>query len=211
MIVIPLIQQANYNELKYCLRGIEKHHPKEQVMLVGALPNWVKNVIHLPHSDSRHHEYKARNIFNKILSAFDYCDRMIFFNDDHIIFAPVDYYHHKGKMTTEGRSPNGTYTALLRNTMQHFPDCNDFDTHCPIVYEKEAFLKLKNLNWCKPFGYGIKTSYCEINGIKGEYYPDVKFTKVVGDITNRKYITTLDGCDLRPLDAVYPNKSKFEK
>lgn len=211
MIVIPLIQQANYDELRYCLRGIEKQHPKEDVMLVGALPTWAKNIIHLPHQDSRHCEFKARNIFHKIISAFDYCEKMIFFNDDHIIFEPVTYLHHKGLMTTEGRSPNGTYTALLRNTMQQFPGCYDYDTHCPIVYEKEAFLRLKTLNWNKPFGYGIKSSYAAINGLKGEFYQDVKFSRVVGDFKGRKYISTLDGCDLRPLNAVYPNKSKFER
>lgn len=211
MIVIPLKQQPSYNELIYCLRAIEIHHPEQEVMIVGSLPTWIKNVIHLPFKDGLHHEYKARNIYLKIKEAFRYCDEMIFFNDDHIILAPVDYIHHKGLMTIDNRHTLGTYTALLRNTMAKFPGCMDFDTHCPIVYNKENFAKLEALDWNKPHGYGIKTSYCMLNGIVGGFYPDLKFRHTIGDIEGRMYFSTDDSCDLSKLKEIYKNRCKFEK
>lgn len=211
MIVISLRIQNSYEELRYCLRAIEKYHPEQSVMLVGELPSWVRNVTHCPFADSFGYEFKARNIYRKILEAFKYMDEMIFFNDDHIILSPVNYLHHKGLMSLDGRQPNGTYTALLRNTLQQFPGCNDYDTHCPIVYKKEMFEKLEGLEWNKPHGYGIKTSYCILNGLEGEYYPDLKFRQVIGDISNRLYFSTDDSTNLYPLLKLFPDKSKFEK
>ena len=213
MILIPTIPQPNHEELRYCLRLIEIHHPEQEVTICGYLPEWLTNVNYLPFNDSPNYQFKARNIYNKIVHTFEQTgvDDLLFFNDDHFIFATVDYYHHKGKMTTEGRAPNGTYTALLRNTMQQFPNCNDFDTHCPIWYNNERFKALSQLDWTIPHGYGIKTSYCTLNGIEGEYYPDLKFRDTIGDLTNRLYFSTSNETNLLPLKNLLTNKSKFEK
>ena len=211
MIFIPLRNQTSYEELRYCLRAIELHHPDQEVMIAGTLPNWIKNVIHLPFTDAIHHEFKARNIYLKIKEGFRYTDEMLFFNDDHIIQAPVDYLHHKGLMIIENRHQNGTYTALLRNTLRQFPGCYDYDTHCPIHYNKEMFAKLETLDWNKPHGYGIKSSYCALNNLVGTFYPDLKFRHKIGDIEGRLYFSTDDSCDLSKLKEILPNRSKFEK
>lgn len=211
MILIPLRYQPSYEELRYCLRAIEAHHPTDRIMIAGSLPPWINNVIHLPMEDNPHHEFKARNIYLKIAEAFKYCDELLFFNDDHIILSPVNYLHHKGVMTTDNRQSNGTYTALLRNTLHLFPGCNDYDTHCPIWYDKEKFKQLTAMDWNKPHGYGIKTSYCMLNKLEGQYYPDLKFRRTIGNIENRLYFSTNDSCDLNPLKAIYPVKSKFER
>jgi hypothetical protein len=212
MIVIPLTQQNSYEEIRYCLRAIDKFHEEQQVMIVGnTLPEWVKNITHLLHNDYPHFEFKARSIYEKILSAFDYMDEMLFFNDDHIILAKVDYLHHKGKMDPNDRHKNGSYTALLRNTSAQFPGCMDYDTHCPIWYEKEKFKNLAQLNWNKPHGYGIKTSYCSLNNLTGTYYPDLKFRQTIGDIEGRLYFSTDNCTNLTPLKDLFPVKSKFER
>lgn len=206
MILIPLIAQPSYEELRYCLGAIENHHPEQPVMIAGALSSWIKNVVHLPATDHPHHEFKARSIYLKIVEAFKYFDEFLFFNDDHIILAPVDYLHHKGAIDLSNRQSNGTYTALLRNTLQQFPGANDYDTHCPIWYNKENFAKLAQLDWNRPHGYGIKTSYCYLNKLEGEYYPDLKFKITIGDINNRLYFSTGDNCNLSPLNKIYPNR-----
>ena len=211
MIVIPLIQKDNYEELRYCLRAINKYHPEESVLIIGGLPNWIKNIIHVKHGDYSQIEFKARSIYEKIVEAFKHCDEMLFFNDDHHILAAVDYLHHKGPMTIEGRHPNGTYARLLLNTLNKFPGTMDYDTHCPIWYEKDAFKELSQLDWTKPYGYGIKTSYCNLNNINGTYYPDLKFKTTIGDIADRLYFSTSDDCNLSTLELLYPNKSKFEQ
>lgn len=213
MILIPLIRNGENDELRYCLRGIEQHHPELPVAIAGYLPEWVKNVTHIPFQDNKNYEYKTRNIYLKILAAFKLTDRVLFFNDDHFIQAPVDYYHHKGKMTLEGRVKNGTYYRLLQNTTETFPGCNDYDTHCPIWYERNQFEKLAALDWNRNYAYGIKTAYCVLNGITGEYYPDLKFRDRVNldKVKGRPYFSTSDCCDIRPLQQLYPNKSKYER
>lgn len=211
MILIPLISQPAYEELRYCLRAIEKYHPEQSVMIAGALPGWIKNVVHLPATDNPHHEFKARSIYSKIVEAFKYFDEFLFFNDDHIILAPVDYLHHKGPIDITNRQSNGTYTALLRNTLQRFHGANDYDTHCPIWYTKDKFEQLAQLDWNKPHGYGIKTSYCYLNELEGEYYEDLKFMRTIGNIENRLYFSTRDSCNLDPLKSLFNVKSKFER
>lgn len=211
MIVIPLRYQPSHNELRYCLRAIQQHHPEQDVTIVGYLPDWCKNTYHITATDNPNHEYKARSIYEKILLAFEYMDEMLFFNDDHIILAPVTYLHHKGAIDLTNRQSNGTYTALLRNTVTRFPGCMDYDTHCPIWYKRSMFEKLKELNWSKPHGYGIKTSYCMLNGLEGEYYPDLKFRQTIGNIENRLYFSTDDCTNLEPLKALFPKPSRFER
>lgn len=211
MILIPLVQQNGYEELRYCLRAIEKYHPEQIVMIAGALPEWIRNVTYLPHGDYQHHEFKARSIYEKIVSAFKYTNELLFFNDDHIILAPVTYLHHKGPIDLSARQSNGSYTALLRNTLQQFPGANDYDTHCPIWYEKDKFAKLAALDWNKPHGYGIKTSYVYLNKLEGEYYPDLKFRQTIGNIDGRLYFSTDNCTNLTPLKELFPHKSKFER
>ena len=87
----------------------------------------------------------------------------------------------------------------------------DYDTHCPIVYQKETFKALNIFNWEKPYAIGIKTAYANIAQLKGEFYPDLKFKTTIGDISNRLYFSTGDNCNLAPLHKIYPHKSKFEK
>lgn len=211
MIVIPLRIQPQYEELRYCLRAIEKYHPEQEILLVGAKPDWGKMMYHISHYDNPNHERKAQNIYNKILLAFEFTDKLLFFNDDHIILSPVNYLHHKGPIDLSTRQSNGTYTALLRNTLKVFPGANDYDTHCPIYYEKEKFNKLSILDWDKPHGYGIKTSYVYLNKLQGEFYPDLKFRQTIGNIEGRLYFSTDDCTNLIPLKIIFPNKSRFEK
>lgn len=212
MILIPLIRTGENDELRYCLRGIAQYHPEQEVMIAGHLPQWVRNVQHVPFRDNQNYEYKTRNIYLKILEAFKHSDRVLFFNDDHFIQAQVDYVHHKGQMTMAGRNASGTYARLLQNTMETFPGCNDYDTHCPIWYERDKFAKLAALDWDRHYAYGIKTAYCVLNGIAGEHYPDLKFTAkvIISQTKGRPYFSTSDSCDIRPLAQLYPNKSKFE-
>lgn len=212
-VAIPLKAQTNYNELRFALRSLCKYHPDCELLIIGPkLPDWIKGVSHIKFPDAQFHEWKSKNIYDKVVKAFDHADELIFMNDDHMLLAPVNYYHHKGKLVDHisKRNPIGTYTILLQNTYDVFGDVNDFDTHCPIIYKKTEFEKISSLDWSKPHGYGIKTSYCALNGITGEFYPDLKFNDAIGDITGRLYFTTEDTCRLNGLSQLFPDKSKFE-
>lgn len=212
--VIPLREQDSYEELRYCLRSLDKYHPGIKLIIVGPKkPDWLINCKHILFRDAEHHEWKSKNIFDKTIAAFKHARNLLFLNDDHILFAPVDYYHHKGplEMNIAGRNPIGTYTQTLMNTYKVYGNVNDFDTHCPIWYEKENFEKLWKLDWTVPHGYGIKTSYCAANNIAGEFYPDMKFMDKIGDLTNRLYISTDDNCILNGFEKLFPYKSRFER
>lgn len=211
--VIPLKQSTNYNQLKYALRSLVKYHPNTDLIIVGPqVPSWLINAKHIIHHDARFHEWKSQNIYQKCLAAFNEVDEFMFMNDDHILLSEVNYSHHKGKLidNIKARNPIGTYTVLLQNTYDVFGDVYDFDTHCPIFYGKQQFEKLLCLDWTKPHGYGIKTAYCAANNIEGEYYPDLKFNTVIGDVTGRLYFTIEDDCQLVELKKIFPDKSKFE-
>ena len=205
--------QNNYDELRYALRSLCSHYPETELILIGPqVPAWIKNVQHINFPDATFHEWKAKNIFDKTLAAFKHTERLLFMNDDHILLSPVNYSHHKGPLidNIKGRNPIATYTVTLQNTYDVFGEVNDFDTHCPIWYDREAFNKLVELDWTKAHGYGIKTSYCAANGIEGEYYPDLKFMDKVGDYTGRLYFTVDDNCQLLGLKNLFPEKCIFE-
>lgn len=212
-VAIPLKQQNNYNELKYALRSLCKQYSDCQLIIIGPkLPDWITKITHIDFPDAKGYEYKARNIFEKTLQAFEVTDRLLFMNDDHILLAQVNYSHHKGKIADNiaSRNPLGCYTQVLKNTEAAFGDVYDFDTHCPIWYDKEKFEKLTVLDWGKLWGYGIKSSYCAVNEIEGEYYPDLKFMDKIRDYTDRLYFTVDDNCQLQGLQQLFPSKSKFE-
>lgn len=210
-VVIPLKKQGEYNELKYALRGLQVYYPDTNVHLIGAKPDWFTGH-HIEAEDDPDPVFKERNIYNKILLAFQHLDRFLFLNDDHHILAPVDYLHHRGTLAAHisTRNPNGSYTHTLRNTLA-IGAVNDYDVHCPIWYEKQAFDKLAALDWNKPWGYGIKSAYCHLNGLHGTEYTDMKFYHEIGDIDGRLWFSTSNGCNLRKLVLMYPEKSIWEK
>lgn len=217
-VVIPLLNYSsnNYAELKYCLRGVEEHLGEATVYIIGGLPIWAKNIKHIEFSEDKNIEWKERNIYLKTKEAFKYVDEMLFMNDDHFLLSPFNYLHHKGSMLENKaqRHPNSSYGYTLFNTLQLLgKDINNFDTHCPIIYKKEQFAKLEQLNWNNPFGYAVKTCYVYLNGLqnKGEYYPDVKYFDSIEDVSNRLYFSTSDSCGLKKLKEIYPNKSKYEQ
>jgi len=227
-IVLPLGKQSYKNniELKYCLRSIEKHlKGYRNIYIVGELSEWIKNVIHVRVKDSCHLENKEKNIFNKVYTACqipELSEDFLFFNDDHFLLQDIEAdkfpFHHKGQMTDENRHKSESYLHTLNNTMKLFPGTNNFDTHCPIIYNKEKFLSLSP-KWV-PFGYCIKTYYCNTFGIKGEYYTDLKINarldccQIENLIKDRMYFSIGDGAfrgDIsKALNVLYPNKSNHE-
>lgn len=217
IVMIPLLSKSenNYIELRYCLRGIEKHVKPDKVVIVGGLPGWAKNIEHIPFTDDKNIEWKERNIYNKICKAFQHYDEFLFINDDHFLLSPFNYLHNKGNMFERKKTyaQFSSYGYTLQNTLNTFGNTiNDFDTHCPIIYEKQKFERLKQLDWSKTFGYAIKTSYVYLNHLQhdGTFYEDSKFMLEIGNVKNRKYFSTGDNCNFKMLPLIYPNKSKYE-
>src|SRR5690606_18188809 len=109
-------------------------------------------------------------------------DEFLFFNDDHFLLAPWDpaTFHYKRSLqeSLSSRKVQDAYYRTLHNTIALLGGGNNFDTHCPILYNKERFRRtVGTAPWYRPYGFAIKSLYCHLNGIEGSRYPDCKISR----------------------------------
>lgn len=236
-VIIPLGNGSHYDdiELLFCLRSIEQHvNNVGTIFIIGQCPEWLQNVIHIPFSDSTEPRQKEHNIVSKIIAACDddrVSDNFLFFNDDHFILQDVDGetfpLHYKGTLQESMRkaTPGNAYRVSVDNTLRLLTHLHktlwNYDTHCPIVYNKAMFKEaMSKCNWSRPYGYVIKSMYANYHGLKGTYYMDCKIRdaqevdSIIGCIANRLYFTVDDAAFNYNMRTVllnkFPNKSKYE-
>jgi hypothetical protein len=223
------------NELRYSLRSLQlylQHY--DQVFIVGEFPDWLQNVVHIPHPNARSYVFKEANICDKILKACTdprVSEDFIFLNDDFFLTADISCiglpYWHKGPLAVSYEKKKGdSYGISLKQTIEylernHYP-VNNFDCHAPIVYNKKKFIDaVAPIDWKKHFSCVIKSTYCNSQFIGGTFLKDVKISKPlkrkeISDlIVGRSFFSCgdrgLQG-DLKDyLNELYPYKSKFEK
>jgi hypothetical protein len=216
-------------ELRYTLRGIEKYFPDlENVFIIGDHPRFLQNVIHIPATDSRDRKHKALNIKNKLLLACSdkrVSDSFAMFNDEHFLLKPWQpVYDHCGSLEDSLRRYNAhqSYRNTLSNTYNQLNNSGlNFDTHSPIVFQKDIFLRtVTTVNWSRPWGYGIKSLYCNMAGITGEKRTDLKIKQswskenINGLLLNHSYFSiddrALNNHMIKVLQELYPKKSIYE-
>lgn len=231
-IVIPLGIGSHWDntEIRYCLRSIEKHLTGYgDVFIIGELPYWMRNVIHIPFKEQSTQSYdKERNIYNKIMAACAderVTGDFLFMNDDHFLLQDFEAgkfpYYCQGWLSEFLTVTD--YKHTVKNTIDWLlgRDCPYFDVHCPIVYNKEKFQWcVLCADWTVKWGYCIKTIFCEINAITAPEYLDLKINEVYSSDRIRKLIAgrpwfsigdrAREGGLLKVLQELYPNKSKYE-
>jgi hypothetical protein len=200
-VVIPLGKGSTWqnNELRYCLRSIEKHlKGYGRIYIVGDLPAFLTHhspltthdIIHLSIPDESPHN-PAKNIYNKLMAAcYDQQLSMefIYFNDDYILTQDIDaatlpHYHKEHDLKeSAGRIQQGnTFRQALENTAKALEAksfaVKNFDVHIPMRMNKENFLKLQQYDWRVPYGYTAKSLYANSNGIEGEFMCDCKISQ----------------------------------
>lgn len=236
-IVIPVksYSKNNHKELLYALRSIEKHLKGfGEVFIVGDRIPSLKGLKYISCRDDNKSMYKERNIFRKIMKACEHpevTEDFIMFNDDHMLLKDFDIdnlpYYHKGTLEDTMTNNRGDYRKSLNHTRKLLiaedKQTTDFDTHFPIIYNKEKFCTFvcKNVDWEKPFGYVIKSLYCNFSGIEGEFGGDCKihhkmsYNEIVSKIGDRSFFSTSDGClnedMMRFLNEKYGTKSRYER
>jgi hypothetical protein len=234
-VVIPY-RHSDFNELKYCLRGIEKYVPHlGQVFLVGDKPDWIKagSLQHLKCMDTPGIHYKEHNIMKKVFRAcadHTLTEDFIFMNDDHFLLQPLDYlpcyYQSTIKDRYQTRTAHDHYYHSLMSThcalIRYKKPTRYLDIHAPIVYNKHKFMEVMTAySWEQAYGYVVKSLYCNTLGIKGEYMVDLKINdrlkcaELEKAVAGRPFFSTgesANGAELGTfLQYLYRNKSKFEK
>lgn len=237
-IVIPLSRNSHWhhNELRYCLRSIEKHlSDVGEVVVVGDfMPDWInrEQVAWLQVPDDR--DQPSNKNIKKKLEAFcrqnTQSDQFIYMNDDHFLLqdevAPNFPYYSDG--TIEGflfRAKPDQYYELMQNTLYALSllghDQIHFDVHAPMLMYKEEFLNvMKYYDWSGD-GFVIKSLYANTVGIlKDVDIPDLKINVpltlnyLLCKIENRPWFSIGDfGVSVGLMDLMrklYPEKSKYE-
>lgn len=237
-IVIPIKSGSKNNniELIYAIRSLVLNlNTIGDIFVIGNKIYSLKGLKCIRCNDEKGSQFKERNIYSKIIKAIEHpevTDNFIFVNDDHFLtkaFDPFNLpFYHKGTLTETIDKNPGDYRKSLNHTRKFLlsqgKSTLDFDTHFPIVYNKRKFLDIfthKCINWDQPFGYVIKSLYCNMSGIEGEFGGDCKihhkmtYNDIKDKISDRSFFSTSDGCMnedmIKVLKEFYPEKSEYEK
>lgn len=228
-VCIPLNNRSTQKnlELRYCLRSIEQHlSGVGNVFIVGYCPEWVDNVIHIPADEDPRNRFRDRNIMTKMAIACRddrVSDNFLMVHDDHFLLSDYEAaafpYYHMGPLVPS----DSQYGKTKQNTLSLLGPVNNYDAHCPIVFNKERFMRSVALaDWSKWYGYCLKTLYCVMNGIGGEFMFDIKIRmpwradEIKSAIAGRKWFSIGDRCFKEGgmwdvLNELYPNKSRYEQ
>jgi hypothetical protein len=230
-ICIPLNNRSTQKnlELRYCLRSIEKHlSGVGDIFIIGYCPEWVTGCIHIPADEDPRNRFRDRNIMNKMMAACKderVSDDFLMVHDDHFLLADYEAgkfpYYHMGPMN-EGQGQYGETKQNTKSFLSFAEWFNNYDCHCPIVFNKQLFAQSMALvDWSKWYGYCLKTLYCVMNGIEGEFMDDIKIRMplkaddINQAIAGRSWFSIGDRCWAEGgmkevLQTLYPNKSKYE-
>lgn len=231
-VVIPLGNGSPLDniELRYCLRAIQKYLADyRRIYIVGECPDFIHNVVHIPFPDKN--KYKQKNILKKILRACreeSLSDDFMFFNDDHFILDYVSALLYPnyicGSIESEIKRCKGEYKSALINTLAALKDLStwNYDCHYPILYNKEQFVNVMGFyDWDVPYGYVIKSLYCNTLNIQPVPVLDCKVHDAISQadldiLTSARTCLSTSNYALtnivkRKLDSLYPDKSVYER
>lgn len=235
MDIVYINQKTPYknNELRYSLRSLEKCVSNyDKVYVVGYKPDFVSDmVIHLPCEDK--FTNRAKNIMTKVLIAAE-CESVsndfMLLNDDYFFLNPVDAptypYYYKCDLTKTIQIQRNEYQQHVIPTFKALLDrglpTKNFDTHKPIIYNKELFQEVvSQYDWNREYGFILRSIYCNTlliegveridNKINHSHVPD-NWKRItagldcfsIGDQSANEYLWTF-------LTSQFPDKSKYEK
>jgi hypothetical protein len=221
-------------ELRYSIRSMFKYlNGFDRIIIVGQLPPFFQNVIHIPFEDKHRHN-ADRNIYEKILAACNHpglSENFCCCSDDYFLLKSFDltslpfYYCGTLEETFKKLSKENYYRSHVEATYNILSDRNlptlNFNTHFPIVYNKQTFIDcMSRYNWETKIGYISKSLYCNSLKIPGEYMTDSKIhtpkTKTAIDRKLQKvcFFSTNEFSVNEPLkevwQALYPESSPVE-
>lgn len=176
-VVIPY-KQSRYQELRYCLRSIEKNlKGYANIILVGDLPNYIntENLIYLPKKDTARKQESIRRKIETAMADERCTEWFAFWNDDYVLMKEthvkgIKNYHYGDLSRVSEKGAKNLYRDLIKmgKPTRHF------DIHVPIIYGKEKFREaMKRFEWVDR-DFVIKSLYANWHELKGEELPDLK-------------------------------------
>jgi len=217
-IYIPY-KHTQVEELKFCLRSIEKYITgyEDVFLITDKTPDWYRGKI-IYHSDVS--SRKQLNIISKLFQVKD--EKFIMFNDDHFLLKPLhineikNWYH--GTLKEALNNATGNYYTAIKNTIGHFGDIRYFDIHTPAVFTKDGIHRVFRLEWGDN-EYIIKSAF--FNSAEGEEITDCKINHPMSKmaiedrIKGRTFFSTgPNGMRMQMmnlLNELFSEKSKWEK
>lgn len=239
-------QEVN-SDLKYSLRSVAKFCTFRNIWLVGYKPTWTTNVNYI---QTLQNKGKYKNSIINYLAACncpDISDNFVLMNDD---FFAID-------TISNWEVDTNLYLGTLEDEIEHYKDkenkskwqyafshavdlldklnCNNhlnFETHLPIIINKQKFIEMMELSVIKEF---CETSHVlHKRSIYKNLYFDNTYTKPVkikdvkldmdADLTQEwltgKWLSVYDGATgnfkkfpnlNRYLSSRFSNKCRFEK
>jgi hypothetical protein len=154
-----------YEELRYSIRSLEQNFQDlGKIYIVGVLPDWATNVIHLPHIDC-YRTNKDGNLISKVIHACaqkDITEKAIVMSDDQYIVEHITIHDLKIPVVcnrlhipgSKGRWQMRFSRTIKVLAERGFPvDC--FEGHCPYMISTKEYPKV-----LLQYDYGHDIGYC---------------------------------------------------
>ena len=219
------------NELRYCLRSLEKYFPDlGRVFIVTEhLPEWLTNVVHIKAKDV-HTRNKDANLIDKVLLACKSGVSPVFLrcSDDQCLLQEFDGHRvwHLGEF---GREGGGKWWDRYRNTCEyleaHGKPTFFYDCHVPVPVARDVFAKVAEAApYQEPPGMCINTLYFNfldlpqitvMNGQKATIHRQADIATIRRECQNAIFLgynnDALQGDMEQFLQERFPEPSRFEK
>ncbi len=180
------------NEIRFSLRSVEKYLKGiGNIYIVGAKPDFLQNVIHVPAVDVFDPAINADgNMTHKILLACaipELSDNFLFMNDDFVVLKPMVAaeipWLHKGDMKDrpEPYWKEQFYRHRLRRTFETLRDrmqtTLQYDYHAPMLMNKNDFRKvMEQYDYAEGIGLTFRSIYGNAMQLPAEHLTAQKKT-----------------------------------
>lgn len=210
-------------EIKYSLRSLKYVKDKGRVFITGNRPDFVQNIIHTPCDDIGckmiNHWWK---VTQTILNT-DISDNFVLMYDDIFFIKNVELsnypFYNMGKL-----SEHTTGTPQYRKNLDEARmwlskngyDTIDFELHIPCIYNREKFIKLREIYEKyidKPVAPAPRSMYGNIFNESTEKRQDLKIRNKSDTIGNVDCFSTSDEMFkhvLPMLKELLPEKCEYE-
>jgi len=215
-IYIPY-KRSRKDELRYCLRSIEKNfaYYDDVILITDESPDWYNGNV-LVHKDVS--SRKQLNIISKLYCVPD--NQFIMFNDDHFLLKPLTEIKnwYEGTLSQALKKATGRYYQAVRNTFDHFGDVKHYDIHVPAILTSLQVHRVFRLEWGDN-EYIIKTA--ALSSQEGEEMKDLKIYRPISkeaieELTKDRLFVSTGPTGFKPqmiqfLNEKFPDKSRWEK